>query len=122
VLARLINLTTFKPVHVKFKYVFIDNSAQNQRLSVPGPSDSYLQAILYFDSATFKTWKAKYFSTDYPSPGFDKQGFNFDWLNDSVKAELLKSDTDYHGHPDYFFGANKLWMLDNKLLLLKSAD
>jgi hypothetical protein len=122
-LSNLIDIKIFKPTHVKFKYTFIDNSGQSERLTVPGPSDNYLQAILYFDTLTFKNIKAKYYNGDYASPNFDKQSFNFDWLDQDIKNELIKSDTSYYGHPDYFLdGTNKLWLLENKLLLIKSTN
>lgn len=122
-LASLIDIKVFKPTHVKFKYTFTDNSGQNERISVPGPSDNYLQAILYFDATTFKNLKTKYYTINYVSPNFAKQSFNFEWLDNDIKNELIKSDTNYHGHPDYFLGGtNKLWLLDNKLLLIKRAN
>ncbi|UAY53046.1 hypothetical protein [Ferruginibacter albus] len=124
-LSKLIDITTFKPASVKFKYTVIDNSGQNERLTVPGPSDAYLQAVLYFDTATYKQLQAKYFSIDYLSPNFDKQEFNFELLDQDVRKELLHSDTNYHGHPDYFFGSGtkgKLWFLKNKVLLTNGTD
>jgi hypothetical protein len=124
-LAKLIDIHKYKPTQVKFKYTFIDNSGKNERLPVPGPSDSYLEAILYFDTATFKDLKTKYFNADHLSTSFDKENFNFEWLDNDIKTALLKSDTSYHGLPDYFFGSGphgKLWLLDNKLLLTKSTD
>lgn len=124
-LSKLINIASFKPTHAKFKYVFIDNSGQNKRMSVPGPSDSYLQAVLYFDTTTFNQLRTKYFSADYSSPNYDRQDFNFDWLDPKVRKELMQSDTSYHGHPDYFLGLGvkgKLWLLDNKLLLTKTTN
>jgi hypothetical protein len=122
-LATLINLKEFKPTHVKFKYVFIDNSGKNERLTVPSPSDSHLEAVLYFDEATFNKMRIKYFNTDYVSPAFDKNSFNFEWLDKDVKDELLKDDTGYHGDPDYVFGgACKLWLLNDKLLLTMTSN
>jgi hypothetical protein len=124
-LSKLINIDAFRPTQVKFKYIFIDNSGQNERLSVPGPSDNYLEAVLYFDTTTFKALRTKYFDADYLSSNFDKLSFNFEWLDNDIKKELMKSDTNYHGHPDFFLGlghSGKLWFLDNKLLLIKPAD
>jgi hypothetical protein len=124
-LSKIIDLTTFKPTHVKFKYVFIDNSGQNKRLSVPGPSDSYLQAVLYFDPATYRNFKTKYFYADYVAPNYDKQDFNFEWLDPDTRRELLQFDTSYHGHPDFFLGLGvkgKLWFLKDKVLLTKTTD
>ena len=124
-LSKLIDIATFKPTHTKFKYTFIDNSAQNERLSVPGPSDSYLQAVLYFDTTTFKQLKTKYFNVDYPSPNYNMNEFNFEWLDTDIRNELLQTDTNYHGHPDYFLGLGingKLWFLSNKVLLTKTTN
>ncbi len=60
-LTNIIDIKVFKPTHVKFKYTFIGKSGQDERISVPGPSDNYLQAILYFDTTTFKNLKNKYY-------------------------------------------------------------
>lgn len=124
-LSKLININISKPTHAKFKYVFIDNSGQNSIFSTPGPSDSYLEAILYFDAITFKTLRTKYVDTSYNSPNLTKQDFKFKWLENDIKNELMKSDTSYHGHLGYFLGLGsqeQLWLLDNKLLLRKSIN
>jgi len=124
-LSKIVDLTIFKPTHVKFKYVFIGNSGQNERLSVPGPSDSYLQALLYFDTATYRQLKTKYFYADYVSPNYNKQDFNFEWLDTNTRKELLQSDTSYHGHSDFFLGLGvkgKLWFLKDKVLLTKTTN
>lgn len=124
-LSRLVNIKDFKPTYSKFRYVFIDNSGQNGRITVPGPSDSYLQAVLYFDTITFNRLITTYHTIDYPSPRYDLQTFNFEWLDTNLRDELLKSDTNYHGHPDYFFGlghSGKLWFLHNKVLLVKGEN
>jgi hypothetical protein len=124
-LSKLIDIISYKPTHAKFKYIFIDNSGQNERLTVPGPSDSYLQAILYFDTITFTQIRTNYFNADYSSPNYNKQDFKFEWLDTNTIEELLKSDTSYHGHPDYFLGLGvkgKIWFLNNKILLTKSTD
>ena len=124
-LSRLINLKVYKPTKVKFKYVFIDNSGQDKRLSVPGPSDYDLQAILYFDSNTYKNIKSKYSSTEDLSANLKKEDFNFEWLDKEIKDELTASDTTYQGHTDNLFGlghSGKLWLLNNKLLIQKSTN
>jgi hypothetical protein len=124
-LSKLIDLKVYKPTHARFKYTFIDNSGQNERLSIPGPSDSYLQALLYFDSSTFNQLKKNYFNVDYPSPNYNRFDFGFDWLDADVKKELMQSDTGYHGHPDYFLGSGgrgKLWLLKNRVLVIISTS
>lgn len=124
-LSKIIDLSTLKPTHVKFKYIFFDNSGSDKRLSVPGPSDHYLQAILYFDTTTYRQFKTKYLKTAYVSPNYDRQYFNFDWLDITTRNELLQSDTSYHGHPGFFLGLGakgKLWFLSNKVLLTKTTD
>lgn len=124
-LSKIINIGLFKPTKTKFKYIFIDNSGGNDRLTVPGPSDNYLEAVLYFDSLTFKSLIDKYSKTIYPALKLDKQSFNFEWLDIEIRNELLKSDTNYHGHPDLFFElgySSKLWFLKNKILLIESTN
>ena len=123
-LSKIIDLTAFRPARIKFKYTFIDNSGQGQRLSVPGPSDSQLEALLVFDSASFEKLAQKYSGVDYAPPAFSKMNFNFDWLDAATRTELLQSDSNYHGHPDLVFTAGpqtRLWLLKNKVLLIKST-
>jgi len=74
---------------------------------------------------TFNKIRTKYFNADFPSPNYDIQHFNFEWLDTDTRKELLRGDTSYHGHPDYFLGLGiqgKLWLLDNKILLTKSTN
>jgi len=122
-LAKLIDLTKWKPTKVQFKYILIDNSGKHNRLNVPGPSDARLEAVLNFDPVTFDKLKKRYFLVDYKNSNYNKQEFNFDWLDPAVKTELLTGDSSYHGHPDVFFGlgpAGKIWFLTNKCLLIKN--
>lgn len=117
-LGKLMDLKMCKPAKVKYKYTFVDNSGGDQRLSVPGPSDHYLEALLYFDSATWKYIHDFSLSADYVSPKLDKQNFKFEWLDKEIINEINRSDSNYHGHPDMFFGDinGKLWYLDKKIL------
>ena len=130
-LGQLLDIKTYKPTSVKFKYVFTDNSGQNERLTVPRPSDSYLEAILLFDTLTFKKLEnAKAMNL----PNFDKQDFNFDWLDKEVSNELLSyPDLNYHGHctcisPNCdvtLFNVGQrggAWFLKNKVLIKKSSN
>lgn len=124
-LSKLINLSTFKPMQVKFKYTHYDNSGKNERLGVPGPSDGFLEAVLYFDSATFMALKRNYNNIDYKTPDYDKEDFNFTWLDKEVKQELAAAGSGYHGQPDYFFTtgqSGKLWLLHNKVLLKAGSN
>jgi len=123
-LGKLINLKDYKPTKVKFKYIVIDNSGQNSRISIPGPSDYSLEVIMYFDSITFKKFYAFDKTADYSSPNYDIEEFKFDWLDKRTLLELENSDKNYHGHPDFFFETNngKSWYLDNKILLKFSTN
>jgi hypothetical protein len=120
-LSKLLDFKTYKPTRVVFKYVFIDNSGQNERMSVPGPSDYSLQALMYFDSLTFEKFYDFDRHADYPSPNYNKEDFKFDWLNKEILTELENSNPNYHGHPDFFFGTTngKSWYLDKKILIQK---
>jgi hypothetical protein len=123
-LAKLIDLRIYKPAAVEFQYTYIDNSGANDRLSVPGPSDGYLQAILYFDSATYgRLLKV----CNDPPPGSvainrsSKNDFAFDWLSNDAKEELLKSDSSHHNYTCAPFNTATLWLLNKKVLLTKES-
>jgi len=130
ILGQLLDLKLVKPTKVKFKYIFIDNSGQNQRVTVPGPSDSYLEAVIFYDAVTFRKLTEtcnpdymQYLEPGYDSPNYNREQFNFDWLDKNVKDELLQSDTNYHGDFDKYYGSRgKLWLLDNKVLIIKSTN
>jgi hypothetical protein len=120
-LSEILDFGTHKPIKVEFKYVFIDNSGQNDRLSVPGPSDYYLEAILYFNDQTFRAMNAFELNLEWKQQHHNKQEFNFDWLPKHIIEELGNHNIEnYKGHPDFFFGTGvngKAWYLENKILL-----
>jgi hypothetical protein len=51
-LSTLLNFEKYRPIEVKYKYIFIDNESKKERLTIPVPSNNFLQAILHFDSTT----------------------------------------------------------------------
>lgn len=121
-LKKYLTFRYFKPDQVKFHFNYIDNSGSNDRISVPGPSDFYLEAVLYFDTLTFKAIAASYRMADWVAPKYNKEEFNFDWLDKPIKDELLNSDSNYHGHVDLFFTMPNdknchIWMLNKKLMV-----
>lgn len=119
-LGELLDFSSYRPNSVKFKYTYIDNSGQNERISVPGSSDYNLEALLYFDTVTMDKFFEFFRSAKYAAPNYKKEEFNFDWLPSDVRKELLNSNSNYHGHPDFFFGTNmtgKSWYLENKILI-----
>jgi hypothetical protein len=122
-LGRILNFKEYKPTKVKFKYTYIDNSGSDELLSVPGPSDYYLEAILYFDSLTFSRILAFDKHADFAAPNYNVQTFQFDWLDTNVLQELTHSTKSNTGHPDFFFrkGNTKCWYLDRKILLYSSS-
>lgn len=123
-LGQFLDLETYKPTKIKFKYTFIDNSGQNQRHSIPGPSDYSLQALLYFDSLTFEKFLDFDRNTNYSSPNFKKDEFKFDWLDNENLEELNKSKENYHENTNFFFGTTNLnaWYLDKKILVYKRTN
>jgi len=125
-LGRLIDLSTYTPTSVKFKYVLIDNSGQQQRISVPGPSDGNLEAVLYFDGTTFNRLSRDNLKLSTISKG-KKESYYFAWLDSNIKSELDKTDSLQVDEPPTFFMANGLvkggyFMLHNKILLRLYAD
>lgn len=120
-LAKLIDLRTYKPTAAEFHYIYIDNSGEDDFLSTPGPSDSYLQAVLYFDSATYSRL-AKVCSDPPPTTErYQCEDFIFTWLAPQVQNELFKSDSGYHHYTCTPFHNSRLWLLDKKILLRKES-
>lgn len=122
-LEKLLDLAAFHPDHVQFKLRFVDNSGNESRLSVPGPSDAYLQALLFFDSHTFEALKGQYKGTA-PDGSIQQQTFDFPWLDEELHQELMKSG-DRQGYADRFFGTGRrgrLWFLSGKVLLVHSTN
>ncbi|TSJ46344.1 hypothetical protein [Fluviicola chungangensis] len=117
-LGKLINLEKFRPEKVEFHHTFIEtiNGGGSDE-----PKDDYLQAVLYFDSRTFKKMLDLCKKTDYALPNYRKKTFDFPWLSKELSTELENSDADYHGHPDLFFESEggKLWFLDQKVLFYR---
>ncbi len=124
-LEKILDFSKYKPKQVKFKYTFIDNSGQNERLTVSGPSDYYLEALLYVDSLTMEKFDEFDRNAEYDSPNLRKEEFEFDWLPKEVLEELINSSPKYKGHPEFFFGTGKngkAWYLKNKILIRTHSD
>ncbi len=122
-LAKLIDLRAYKPTAAEFHYIYIDNSGDGF-LSTPGPSDSYLQAILYFDSATYSRLVKGCRNPPADSltaERYQREDFIFTWLSPDVLDELLKSDSSYHNYTCAPFHNTELWLLDKKVLLRKES-
>src|SRR3569623_428551 len=92
-LAQIIDIRTFKPTKVNFKYTYISNNSNSQRFSVPGPSFSRLEAVLDFDADTFDKIVNGYKSVAYTSPNINKKDIALDWLSEEVKNEQDNTDT-----------------------------
>jgi len=124
-LGKILNFKKYRPIKVKFKYVFIDNSGKNERMSIPGPSDHYLEALLEFDSITFVEMNDFEKNLEWIEQNHKREEFDFDWLTLNVKKELENSRPNYNGHPDFFFGTGangKSWYLNNKILIKKETN
>lgn len=121
-LAKLINLGSYKPTAAEFHYIYIDNSGGDDFLSTPGPSDSYLQAVLYFDSATYSRLVKVCNDPSAGSPTaerYKREDFIFTWLTPAILNELLTSDSSHHHYTCEPFRHTTLWLLDKKILLRK---
>ncbi|MBB6372476.1 hypothetical protein [Chryseobacterium shigense] len=119
-LEKLINLSEFRPEKVKFKYTFIDNSGGR----VPGPSDSFLEALLYFDDKTMEKIRETDQNASLPVSNYQKHHFTFSWLDKETLSELEQSDSLKSIHPDLIFGTNNggCLYLKNKILLIKEVN
>ncbi len=123
-LSKLINLSAYKPTATEFQYTYIDNSGEDDFLSTPGPSDSYLQAVLYFDSVTYS--RLLKVCNDPPAGSltadrFQREDFIFPWLTSDILKELQESDSSYHNYTCAPFHNTELWLLDKKVLLRRES-
>jgi hypothetical protein len=107
-LSELINLANFNPVKVEFEYVAIDNSGQNDRIPLPGPSDYLLQAVLHFDSLGMKEVIRAYNSNSIRKPNYPRSDFSFEWLNKDDRLELNSLADSVLGSPAWMFGSRHL--------------
>lgn len=124
-LSKYIYINKFKPLKAKFKYIYFDNSASEQRMSVPGPSDGRIEGILYFDDATFDSILTVYDKQEWTMYDIQKQYFNFEWLDKDVKEELEKTELEKAYMPDYFFTRSELGhclLMDKKILFFKYSN
>ena len=124
-LGRILDFSQYRPTAVQFYYVYHDNSGKNERLAVPGPSDMYLEALMYFDSAAWEGMSNFERHLEWKTQDKVKEEFDFGWLPPNVYDELMTPRlNNYHGHPDFFFGTvgkGRLWYLNRKVLLTYSS-
>ncbi|MES2487660.1 MAG: hypothetical protein V4581_17145 [Bacteroidota bacterium] len=109
-----IDLTTFKPTAVEYN---LDRSNEGRM----GPSDYTVEAVLYYDAATFARFREQYGKDVANDAQITKSTFNYKWLPKAVKDELAASPEAYvyrtepftrHGN-HYCF----VWFLNNKVLV-----
>lgn len=108
--ASVIDLKTFRPERVVYQF----------KKEAATDSLKKLHAILYYDEPVFIKILEKYMDQDFPKGDYQKNDFEFDWLNDTIQAELQLSKPDYRGNPDIFLGTEhkgQLWFLNKKVLL-----
>jgi hypothetical protein len=123
-LNKILNIETYAPTHVKYYLVVVKQPVKKEEVTLVAASFGYLQAVLYFDSTTFKRLKEHHEKSEYPSPVFSKDNFHFSWLDEDVKKELVNSSPYYSGHYDLAFetgNKGRLWFLDNKVLLMHTS-
>lgn len=123
----ILKFNHFAPTSIRYHFTYIDNSGSKERVSIPGPSDYNLEAILYFDSTSFVKIRNLYKKADWIDPKYKKEEFNFAWLDTITKQQLLLSDTIPHGYIDLFWTDPNaqnchLWVLDKKILLHRSSN
>lgn len=119
-LAKFLDLTVYKPTRTTFHYTHFDNSAKNERLSIPGPSDSYLHAVLYFDSLTFKKIVLRV-KDDTAVVSTNKNEFLFSWL-DPIEKDRIPKDSSLHIHRDFIFGGGAMCLTNGMVLISRTSN
>lgn len=106
-----LDLTAYKPDTVIYKLQQIDSGATKKTI---------VEAVLFYEEHTYADILTKYMDNDFPKGNYEKEAFNFEWLNENIRKELNFSKPDYHGNPDIFLntdGKGKLWFLNKKILV-----
>lgn len=116
-LAKYINLSIYKPRQVYFQYRIVNSSSKRDIVS--GPSDSILEAVIYFDSLELQEIKNK----SIESEGIiQKNTYQFDWLSEELNLEISKNDMKEY-QPDIFAKSPLLnggyIIILNKCIILK---
>lgn len=110
----ILDLATCKPRAIEYDY------AQSHRGGL-GPTDYTVQAILYYDAATFARFREKYGNERANDSQVTKATFNYTWLPRMAKNELAASPEPYvysgaqlsrYGNPHCY-----LWILNNKVIV-----
>lgn len=83
-----LDLTTYRPTAVEYDLTQHGNG-------LLGTKDYYLQAILYYDDATFDAFKKACSTLPKSSPPVtaDYDPFDFSWMSKNIKAERSKATT-----------------------------
>ena len=121
-LGELLELRDYPPTSVKFQHTIIENYGYESEHNTAVKPDYEIEAVMNFDSTTFKLFMYSYSKADWVSPKYDKKEFEFSWLDEKTKQEIQASDSNYHGHPDFFWTYPNdpnchLWILNRKVLL-----
>jgi hypothetical protein len=115
-LANYINLSIYKPMQVYFQYKIINASSNRDLIS--GPSDSILEAVIYFDSITMQEIKNKSIES---KENIQKNSYQFNWLSEELNLEINKSDIKEY-QPNIFVKSPLLnggYIILNKCIILK---
>ncbi|SMC43942.1 hypothetical protein [Moheibacter sediminis] len=109
----LLDVNNLEPNKVKFQYVFIDNS---QGL-LPGPSDSYISAILYYDSLTIDSLNKKVEKKEYDKQITDSQRFFIKWFDEKTLNQTKFHQDSLKVYYDFLFNTKgKLILFENMIL------
>jgi len=116
VAVRLLDVSRYRPLNVFAKYQGPDISSLQKDTS----AHYNLEAVFLYDEHTFGTILEKYMDAGFPKGNYNKEDFEFKWLDEPLKAELEAGNDNYKGNPDIFLGTNsraQLWFLNKKILI-----
>jgi len=119
ILKQIIDIKTYKPKKISFKYNTIDYSVERGTISI-GNNKFYLEALLYFNTETFDKIKNILKNKDTYQFNTPKDEFNFDWLPKEIKNELLNTNHyKIYNYKLFQKKANqKFLLLNHKVLLI----
>ena len=111
-LSSVLNFKNFRPTKVLFKMMPVQNGSP--------VTNKPLEAVVFYDERSYAAILERYMDAGFPKAKFKREEFNFGWMADSLKQELLLSNANYFGNPDIFLGTGgkaKLWFLNKKILV-----
>lgn len=114
-LQNILDVSQFKPESVKFLYIYYDNSEG----TISGPSDSFLEAELFYDKSKIDSLKNNTTNLKIDA-STNIDSFINQWFNSKTANEVGSTQEDLKIYEDFLYNTNgTILLLGNKILYKK---